>query len=168
MNRQASMHRSLNRRHSAGVGMIEVLIAIVLLAFGMLGIAALQAAALRSSQSSIAHNEAVAQSYAILDAMRANRKVALTTNVYELGTYPTVFVSTPPATDGTLAKQDLHDWMTRLQGTQGLGPTAKVIVARDATLPDTYRIVVQWDDTRGDVAKQAPSDKQKVETVSRL
>lgn len=162
------MHCSPSRRRSAGVGMIEVLIAIVLLAFGMLGIAALQAAALRSSQSSIARNEAVAQSYAILDAMRANRDAALTTNVYELGTYPSAYETNPPATDGTLAKQDLHDWMTRLQGTQGLGPTAKVIIAKDKVLTDTYRVLVQWDDTRGDVAKQAASDKQTVETVSRL
>ena len=45
-------------RHVAGVGMIEVLIAIVILAFGLLGIAALQMTALRGSQSSLQRSQA--------------------------------------------------------------------------------------------------------------
>ena len=60
-------------RAVAGVGLIEVLIAVVVLAFGLLGIAAMQITSLRSSQSALERSQAVAQSYAMFDAMRANR-----------------------------------------------------------------------------------------------
>ena len=42
-----------------GMSLLEVLIAVLVLAIGLLGIAALQATALRNSQSSLERNQAV-------------------------------------------------------------------------------------------------------------
>ena len=48
--------------------------AVAILAFGLLGIAALQATALRNSQSSYERSQAVSLTYSILDRMRANAR----------------------------------------------------------------------------------------------
>jgi len=172
MNPNPAMRHPPVRRGSAGVGLIEVLIAIVILAFGMLGIAALQAAALRSSQSSINRNEAIAESYAILDAMRANRSNALL-GKYNLGTYDpgnasnTSCIDQVPDDDGTLAGKDLNKWMTRVLSDKGLGTSACVIIAPVPTLQDAYLVRITWDDSRGDMGGSS-SNQQKTDTVSRL
>src|SRR3546814_2402887 len=60
-----------------GTTLSEVLIAVLVLGIGMLGIASLQATSLRNSQSSLERSQAVIATYAIIDAMRANRNDAL-------------------------------------------------------------------------------------------
>ena len=167
------MRRAPGRSGNAGFSMIEVLIAVVILTFGMLGIAALQALALRSSQSSIARNEAVAQSSAILDAMRANREQALL-GAYTLGAYDagdpsgTSWTCGVPADDGTLAGKDLNEWMGRLQSTQGLGPSACTIIAPVTGMQDTFQVRVRWDDSRGNAGRAVQPDDQIIVTTSRL
>ncbi|WP_438438152.1 type IV pilus modification protein PilV [Hydrogenophilus thermoluteolus] len=55
---------------------IEILIAVLVLAVGLLGVAALQANALKTNQSAVARSQAAMLAYLILDAMRANRDAA--------------------------------------------------------------------------------------------
>lgn len=172
-NRISPMRRAPSRSGNAGFSMIEVLVAIVILTFGMLGIAALQALALRGSQSSIARNEAVAQSYAILDAMRANRSQALL-GAYTLGAYDagdpsgTSWTCGVPADDGTLSSRDLNEWMGRLQSTQGLGPSACAIIAPVPGIQDTFQVLLRWDDSRGNAGRATQPDDQIITTTSRL
>jgi type IV pilus assembly protein PilV len=158
-----SKRRPPARRASAGVGLIEILIAVVILAFGLLGIAALQATALRSSQSSINRNEAVAQSYAILDAMRANRANALI-GKYNLDT----LTCEVPEEDGTLAAADLHHWVNRLRSKDSLGATSDTCVMIQQLDADTFSITVQWNDSRGKAGNSQQPDTQSVVTVSRI
>ena len=65
------------RRTQRGVTLLEVMISVLILGVGILGIAAMQTTALRNSQSSFERSQAVMHSYAIIDAMRANRVAAL-------------------------------------------------------------------------------------------
>lgn len=58
---------------SAGFSMIEVLIALVVLALGLLGFALLQTLNLRYTQSANYRTEAANLAYDLLDQMRANR-----------------------------------------------------------------------------------------------
>lgn len=139
-------------RRIAGVGMIEVLIAVVLLAFGMLGIAALQMAALRSSQSSLQRSQATISTYAILDAMRANRDEARV-GAYNLATKTCAVPDT-----GTLAKNDLAEWMGSLKQVLGDSACAKIVCGNDKC-----EIEISWTDTR---TKDDPSPP--VRTVTRL
>jgi type IV pilus assembly protein PilV len=126
------------RRRQRGVGLVEVLVAVVVLAFGLLGIAAMQLTSLRNSQSALERSQAVAQSYAILDAMRANRQVAL------IGGYDIPETCAAPE-PGDLVANDLRHWIQSMQQTQVLGPSACGAIAC-GTVQCT--ITVQWDDSR--------------------
>lgn len=59
---------------SGGFSMLEVLIAILIAAFGMLGVAGLQAYNLKSSHGSNLRSVATMLAYDLSDRMRANRK----------------------------------------------------------------------------------------------
>ena len=59
--------------HAAGFSMIEVLIALLVLAFGLLGFALLQTLNLRYTQSANTRTQATNLAYDLLDQMRSNR-----------------------------------------------------------------------------------------------
>lgn len=117
--------------------MIEVLIAVLVLAIGLLGIAAMQAAALRNSQSSLERSTATVLAYSMFDAMRANANVARVSG-YNMGMTCNV-----PA-GGDLAANDRSAWITRIQ--QNLGNTA---CGQIQCLADQCTVTIQWDDRRG-------------------
>ncbi len=60
-------------RLQRGVGLIEVLIAVLVLSIGLLGMAGLQVASMRNNQSAYQRGMAVVQGYYIADAMRSDR-----------------------------------------------------------------------------------------------
>jgi type IV pilus assembly protein PilV len=137
----------------AGVSMIEVLISIVILAFGLLGIASMQMLALRNSQVALERSQATVQTYAILDAMRANVAVA------RIGGYDLAKMTCAvPEEAGTLASTDLHNWVTTLKGS--LGDTA---CGHISCKGDSCTIIVEWDDSRGKSATPT-----QIETRTRL
>ena len=148
-----------HHRHMAGVGLIEVLIAVVILAFGMLGIAALQAASLRNSQSALERSQATVQTYAILDAMRANLSVA------RIGGYNLTTMTCAAPDAGDLAATDLHNWINSLKSS--LGPsdnTCGMIVCGSVECA----ITVQWDDSRGTSEDSTAAETHTVVTRTRL
>ena len=128
-----------------GVGMIEVLVAVLILAIGLLGVAALQATALRNSQGAMERSQGVVHAYAIFDSMRANPAAA------RAGDYNIGMTCNAPAV-GTLAQSDLNSWVTIMQ--RDLGPTACGAVA---CVADLCTVTVRWDDSRatGGVANQS-------------
>lgn len=120
-----------------GVGLIEVLVAVLVLAIGLLGVAAMQATALRNSQSSLERSQGVMHVYTILDAMRANPNAARA-GAYNMG----MTCAVPGA--GNLVANDKRAWIDMLQ--QNLGPAA---CGQVACAGDLCTISVRWDDTRG-------------------
>ncbi len=133
-----------------GVGLIEVMVAILVLAVGLLGIAALQATTLRSSQGSLERSQAVIQTYGILDSMRANTAAAAG------GAYTIGMTCVAPAA-GTLALSDLRAWIQGFQAELGANACGQ-IEPRGGGL---YRITIQWQDQRG-------VNTQNLQTVSTL
>lgn len=138
-------HGSSSRRSVSGVSLIEVMVSVLVLAIGMLGIAAMQSLALRGGQSSLESSQAVMQTTSIIEAMRANRANA---NSYN-GTYTT------PPTATSLATRDINTWIAGMRGEsnwEGVTLTPAVIGSdAEATIagcPDTCIITVQWNDTR--------------------
>lgn len=126
-----------NRADARGVGLIEVLVAVAILAFGMLGIAALQSTALRNGQSALERNQAMIHSYGILDRMRANADRA------RIGEYDLAKTCTVPDA-GDVVATDLHDWITNLHA--NLGDSACGTIKCNSK---TCTVTVEWDDSRG-------------------
>ena len=120
-----------------GFSLIEVLVAILVLAIGMLGVAALQATALRNSQSSYERTQAVVESYSIIDSMRANRSAAV------IGEYDMAWTCDLPDAED-LPSTEQRNWIQSLQS--NLGTTACGRIECDGT---SCLVAVRWDDSRG-------------------
>ncbi|HHW4679116.1 MAG TPA: type IV pilus modification protein PilV [Xylella sp.] len=128
-----------SKKVAAGVSLIEVLISVFILAVGMLGIAAMQVMALRNNDSALQRSHAVIQTYAILEAMRANRSEAIK------GSYNTsgMICAAPQATN--LVNVDLHDWISNLKAALGDSEHTCGLISCET---DACKIAVQWDERR--------------------
>ena len=134
------------RRGQSGVGLIEVLIAVLVLSIAFLGIAALQAMSLSTSNSSMARSMATIASYSILDAMRAD-----VTNA-RAGVYNTttpIKASACPAAGTTLATYQVNQWCQQLGQTLGAVATTQGTINCPASGDCT--ITVSFDDSRAGV-----------------
>lgn len=121
------------RRDQRGTSLLEVLISVLIMAVGLLGIAAMQATALRNSQGSTERSQAVIQNYAIIDAMRANRDQALA-GAYNWG--EGIWTCTVPA-GGTLVNNDRARWLTALKTTLLTAPHHTPVQIAAAVAADT-------------------------------
>ncbi|MGS0741814.1 type IV pilus modification protein PilV [Glaciimonas sp. GG7] len=112
---------ALHRQH--GAGLIEVLIAIVITAFSLLGLADLQLAALRAQKT--AHHRAIATMYSVnmAERIRANTDGARDGHYTALGTYPAsaAYPSKAPScvasscTPAQVALSDIDEWRAGLR-----------------------------------------------------
>lgn len=143
---QAKSHVARIRRRQAGMSLIEVMIAVLILAIGLLGIAALQATALRNSQSSMERSQAVIQTYTILDAMRANLASA------RAGNYNIARTCAAPVAPGVpadlLRDADHQAWLTDIQRL-GAGSCGTIACINLSATQADCAITVEWDDSRG-------------------
>ena len=62
-------------RKVRGMSLIEVMVAMLVLAVGLLGIAAMQSLALRGGQGSLESTQAVIATSSMLESIRANRAI---------------------------------------------------------------------------------------------
>ena len=132
-------------RTNRGVSLLEVMISVLILAIGLLGIAAMQALALRGGQSSLESTQAVMQTTSIVEAMRANRVNAAN---YVIG------MTCAASGSGSLAQNDLSAWLASLKTTLGKDGDASTCGRIEALGNSRYRVTVQWDDTRAGGAAQ--------------
>ncbi|MGY0632650.1 type IV pilus modification protein PilV [Luteimonas sp. A478] len=148
-------HSRSPRRCQRGATLIEVLIAVLILGVGLLGVAAIQAVALRNSQASVERTQAVIQSYSILDAMRSNLSAA------KGGAY-NINISEPceVPTAGTRAQSDLNFWVKSLHATVGESACGAV----SCTSGDVCSVTVRWNESRA----TAGTEDMSIVTTSRL
>ncbi|WP_458072461.1 type IV pilus modification protein PilV [Rhodanobacter sp. BL-MT-08] len=148
----------LNMRQS-GVGLIEVLVAVLVLSIAFLGVAALQAVSLSTSNSAMARSMATIASYSILDAMRADTANA------EAGKYNEAGMSTNscPTTVDTLANAQIGQWCQQLAA--NLGTSSNTIGMISCQANGNCTVTVQFDDSR---SGSGGSNVQKVVTVASL
>ena len=117
-----------------GFTLIEILVTVIILAVGLLGLAGLQAAALKYTSTAYQRAQATSLAYDILDQMRAN-VIAARAGAYNM-------VCPPPPLGATLAARDLQDWCQALVNTL---PLATGSVAQNG---NRFTITIQWDDDR--------------------
>jgi len=132
---------------SQGFTLIEVLIAVIVLAMGLLGFAALQALTLKDSQSSYHRSLATQLAYDIADRMRANHTAG--------ATYSTIDPTTASAQAGCkttggcttteMAENDLYEWNQAL-GALPIG-TGSITAAAGV-----YTVDISWDDNKTGLA----------------
>jgi len=138
------------KKHS-GFTLIEVLIAMLVLAVGLLGLAGLQATSLTNNQSAYNRSQATQLAYDIADRMRAN--------VAGIATYTAILPgaatakancqTTTGCTPANMAENDLFEWNCAVAGG---------CVNITATLPSgagtitvaagVFTIAITWDDDR--------------------
>lgn len=149
-----------NRRLQTGVGLIEVLIAVLVLGVGLLGIAALQAITLRNSSTSAERTQAALQTYSMLDTLRSQRAAAVAGS-FNTGADYQCSTSTTLGTPGTLA-----GWLADLRNTVSPSACGRIDCSTDATTGvTTCTIGVKWSELRATGGKE---DQPPVETKSRI
>lgn len=134
-----------------GASLIEVLVALLVTSFGLLGMAALQARAIKGNQSSMQKTQAVVMSYYILDAMRVDRAsaTALTYNTGALVDGKIDPICNPTAVTGTsLADNNIKAWVTSLKAEIGNSADTTTCGAVLCDANGNCRVQVRWDDTR--------------------
>lgn len=146
-------------RRQRGMSLIEVLVSVLVLGVGLMGVAAMQALALRGGQGSLETSQAVMLSTGIIEAMRANRANAAN-YVYD----GTGSCGTIPAAGATLASDDINAWVTAMKQTIGTAADTTTCgrIAAVAGTPGLYRVTIQWDDSRagGGAARQVVTEAQ--------
>ena len=135
--RRSGACRSGRGQH--GVSLLEVMISVLILGIGLLGIAAMQALALRGGQGSLESSQAVMQTTSIVEAMRANRVNAAS---YAMN------MTCTAGSGGSLAQNDLAAWINALKSTMGTTNDTSTCGRIEALGNGRYRVTVQWDDQR--------------------
>ena len=144
-------------RTSRGFSLIEVLVAIVVLSFGLLGMVGMQAFALQSNQEARLQGQAAVLARELAEMMRGNKVVGSdpsSTNNFYLGTFTVGNLSmgsnasycsganalTPCATPADVAKAEMTDWLNRVNTEL---PGAQVTICFDGAPYDSSGMP-QW------------------------
>lgn len=126
------------RKRQTGFGLVEVMVALLIVSIGLLGIAALQVMALKNVGSSMERSQAVIQTYSYLDVLRANRAKAV---IFELN----MDMTCDPENLGT-SQVVQRKWITQLR--ESLGPQSCGQVV--CLFGGKCTITIQWDDSRAE------------------
>jgi len=86
VSRFPAFRRMAGHRRQRGVTLIEILITLLVLAVGLLGLAALQGISLQTGQVAYQRSQAVSIAYEVADFARANRSVASSSDLQTLAT----------------------------------------------------------------------------------
>lgn len=140
------MHQQFSKQ--SGVGLIEVLVAVLVLSIAFLGIAALQAMSLSTNNSAMARSMATIASYSILDAMRAD-----SANMTSYNTASSITANNCPAAAGSLANAQLNSWCKQLAQTLGASAstTGNINCTVVATAVTDCTVTITFDDSRAGV-----------------
>jgi type IV pilus assembly protein PilV len=137
-----SHHRQIrcNRRH-AGFTLIEVLVAILVLSFGLLGMVGMQATSLQVNRDARLQSTAIVLARELAEMMRGNKDIALQANNPYLVAGLSHPLAPPTAayclsvgqtctSTTAVAQAELTDWLARVDDAL---PGAKISICRDAT-----------------------------------
>lgn len=155
----------MNPMHSkeTGSSLIEVVVALFVLAIGMLGVLSMQVKSMQFNQSAYYYSQAVYLANQILEDMRSSPNIA---NAYLIG----IDESTPESTKNcsisgeTCSATELRDfnlktWRENVEGTLVLGKSS---VER---IGNFYAITVQFDDSRSSPDAESNGNPELAEYV---
>lgn len=134
-------------KRNRGFTLVEVLVALVVLAIGLLGMSSLMMTSMQSNQSAYLRSQASVLAYDLIERMRANKNRAITTDDYTMA----VTVNDAPAdpscpssgcNPAQQAQLDQRQWIT----TRKLSiPGSTQVVTRSNN--NEYVITISWEDS---------------------
>ena len=131
------INTNLNRQ--SGLGLIESLIALLVISIGLLGIAALQISSLQQSSSANWHSQAVWYSYEMTDRINANRgALANYAGIDTSGNY-SQDCQTAACTAAQMVTADAQEWQSLVSNL----PQGRGFVVQNGAL---LTVSVMWDD----------------------
>ncbi len=134
------------KKLNSGVTLVEVLVVILILAIGLLGLAAMQAYALKMNNGAYFNTQATFAIYEILDQIRANKDNA--------ANYTIAMTADPETSPSTLAKKDVKEWVENLADSLPEGDGALNVTVSSGVV--TVNAIVQWQD--GDQTKNLATE----------
>jgi type IV pilus assembly protein PilV len=146
--RRANVLRS--RGSDAGFTLIEILVAMVVLAIGLLGVAAMQLRGLQYSHDAYLRSQISVLAFGMADRMRLNQANAVS--------YVSAFIVNPAApppacvVGAVSAANDLACWQGEVFN--ALPPSAQANIAAVVGRPGEFTISLQWD-SRGGTTRTA-------------
>lgn len=152
--KQARSPQAAIRKPMAGFTLVEVLVAVVVLAIGLLGVAGLQLVGLRYNQSAYLRTQASFLAYDMIDRMRSNSAGV------NGGNYDAVDTSSPPASPGCistaagctaaeLASHDVREWSSQFINVDALANYTAVLPSATGAVNRTagtrrFTVTVSW------------------------
>ncbi len=125
----------------AGFNLIEVLVSVVVVALGLLGLAALQLNNIRYNHSAQLRSVAITQATGMIDRMRANYTGVKAGYYNSLSGIPTA-TSCTICSNSEIAQRDLYQWNTT---NASLLPSGQGTVTKNGS---KYTVTVRWDNSR--------------------
>jgi type IV pilus assembly protein PilV len=153
------------RSKQSGTTLMEVLVSLLVLSFGMLGMAGVQGVSLRGNQAAYYRTMATTLSTDIVERMRANLAAVDAGSYDDIAGAATANCFTATGCTGAqMAAQDVLDWTASVAAALPLGAAAVCLdsTPTDGTaaangcdgLGDIYAIKLWWDDDRDGTADQ--------------
>src|SRR5680860_148660 len=105
----------INKSRQQGFTMIEVLVAVLVFAIGLLGVAGMQSLALKSSNNSNIRSLVNIHAYDIVERMRANMPAVQSGQYNSIQGATTAASCLPNCTPNQLATWDASEWHANLQ-----------------------------------------------------
>lgn len=144
-----------------GVGLIEILVTVLILAVGLLGLAGLQTQSLRFGHEAYMRTQASVLAADMIDRLRANRTTALTTNNYNftLTDSPTANATsceTVACSGPNLALYDFKQWRNEIESQLPGGAGSVTPSAITAAGWREYTIRIEFDGVSVDKTDGTP------------
>lgn len=160
------MHLVMCKYHK-GVGLIEVLVTLLVLAVGLLGLAALQNSALRFNHTAYLESQAQFLIRDVVESMRTTGKPQdFRINFGDPKPNGTDCDSANCANEAALATWYLEKWITNVNA---LLPNSQVQIKQLSAATKEYEISIRYDDLRGESGSGAtPVSKREVVVVTRI
>jgi type IV pilus assembly protein PilV len=146
MNELRSMHDHLEHAQR-GFGLVESLVALVVISVGMIGIAALYGQGLRASTMALNRTRAVNLAADMADRIRANRRGEAAFNTASAADRNCDPGDPVDCTAQEMANHDTWRWRAEVNATLP-GPGTGTVAFAGGT-PPTYTITVNWQEVGG-------------------
>ncbi len=138
-----------------GISLLETLIAVLVLAIGLLGVAGLQTTNLKNSQSAHQRTMAVMLAGSMAERIRANPVLAAT------GAFTLSKTCSAVSLSGSIQNVERTQWISEVLLALGTAGTSCGEVSYDGAAR-IYTIVVSWDDSRALGGSSAMNLRQQV------